>query len=457
MNTNDGNNNFGFDIGGVSVETPTAPVAPTAPAAPAAPVAPATPVASPAPVSPVTPAVQAVKPAAPAPSNTPVQTPVQPVAQPAASTPVAAPGVEEKHSVFETPQVVEESSPVMPTVPPVMPTEKIVVEESGILADPLDGKTPQVIPTTISSGPVPDTIDLDPVVSESVVVGTDQILSPNEIQEIKPMLNETTIIDTEKKTTSNTLFFIILALLVVGVVFLDEIAAFFDTGITEIVQSAKEDKNNLVDGYILINENKNQIIIKDIKFYNFVKNTNTLITLNYESSKNYSNIEKEEIYIELYNKEKEILYKEKFKADKVEKDLVRTFKMNLTSNVYADAHYALVKVYTEAEKKQETSLACTYEDDKYLYKNTYTFVNNELDHYDVSKEQKVKKETEDPVLKKEYDLLGDYAFNQVFADNKLNYTVDLKNLPKGFKPLYTSTLTKVVIKQKEELKKWTCE
>ena len=119
--------------------------------------------------------------------------------------------------------------------------------------------------------------------------------------------------------------------------------------------------------------------------------------------------------------------------------------MNLTSNVYADAHYALVKVYTEAEKKQETSLACTYEDDKYLYKNTYTFVNNELDHYDVSKEQK------------EYDLLGDYAFNQVFADNKLNYTVDLKNLPKGFKPLYTSTLTKVVIKQKEELKKWTCE
>lgn len=470
MNTNENNNSFGFDIGGVSVETPATPQAPVAPTAPVTPVAQApvtppsnggsqtvpvtaqtaqVPVQTPKPAEPVKPVVTNTPQAQAAPAQNTIATQTPNVIAPATQS--------EPKSVFEEvakPEVEE----VMPTavVPPVIPNEKIEVNEEGILADPVDMNKPLPTSTSVVSGPVPDTIELDPVMSDAIV-SSSQILSPDEIQDIKPMMNENTIIDTQKKTSNNTFFFIVLVVLVACVFYMNEIIAFFDTGITEIVEKSKEDKDNLVDGYILINENDNQIKIKDIRFYNFSKNSGTTVTLNYESSKNYSDIKSEEIYLELYNKEKEILYKEIFKPEKVEKDSVRTYKMILTSNVYADSHYALVKVYTKEEKAAKTTLVCSYEDEIYSYNNTYTFVNNTLNNYEVSKEQKIKQETEDAKLKAEFDGLGSYAFNQSFQDNKLYYNVDLNNLPKGYKPLYNSSLTKVVIKSKEELKKWNCK
>ena len=50
--------------------------------------------------------------------------------------------------------------------------------------------------------------------------------------------------------------------------------------------------------------------LKDIKFYNFRKNdSGKYISFNYLSSVKYSDIKDEEIYLELYDSNKEILYK----------------------------------------------------------------------------------------------------------------------------------------------------
>ena len=45
----------------------------------------------------------------------------------------------------------------------------------------------------------------------------------------------------------------------------------------------------------------------------------------------------------------------------------------------------------------------------------------------------------------------------IYENNVLKYTIDLDNTYENFSPLYTKDTTKIIIKNKEELKKWNCE
>jgi hypothetical protein len=212
--------------------------------------------------------------------------------------------------------------------------------------------------------------------------------------------------------------------------------------------------DNITNGFILIDENTSSIKMNDIKFYNFRKAQGKGITFNYESLANYNDVKTLEIYLELYDSEKELLYKELFDPNQVlEKDTVRIYVIDVDDEIFNDSFYALVKTYTDAEKQETASLTCTKEEGDYTYKNTYSFVNKGLTKYDV---ELTSKKENDELLTDEYNKLKEEN-NATLENNTLKYTIDL-NLDNGeLKELYEKGATIRIVKNKETLKEWKCE
>ena len=162
-----------------------------------------------------------------------------------------------------------------------------------------------------------------------------------------------------------------------------------------------------------------------------------------------------EIYVEIYNSEKEILYKELFNPNqKIEKDTVRTYTLNVDDDIFNNAFYALVKIYTEEEKQSTKTLTCTLDNENQTSKNTYIFVNDGLSSYEVSKS--VKGEDEE-ALQKEYDDIKESNTTAIYENKTLTYKIDLNNENADIVTLYDKGTTLKTIKDKETLKEWNCE
>ena len=207
----------------------------------------------------------------------------------------------------------------------------------------------------------------------------------------------------------------------------------------------------MISGFLKLEEKSGYIKVNNIKYYNVKKSNETNIILNYEPYKNSSNIEKEGIYIELYNADKEILSKTLFNPSKIEKNVVRTFTFEVTNDVYTDAFYALVKTYTDEELKSTKTLTC-----KYTVNNdniTLNYVNTTFSYKeDNTESNKYKNE-----LKSEYLNINDFNIKSEYSDTSLKYSIDLSNEIKDFRPLYKKDTIITIVKNKEELKKWKCE
>ena len=282
--------------------------------------------------------------------------------------------------------------------------------------------------------------------------------------EAAPM--EEQVISTHKKKTSNLIMYILVIILILFVIFIDPIKEFITDKVTNFKPNNPNTSENLIGGFLKLEEKTGYIKVNNIKYYNVKKSNGTNIVLNYEPYKNSSSIEKEGIYIELYNDDKEILSKTIFNPSKVEKNVVRTFTFEVTNDVYTDAFYALVKTYTDEELKSTKTLTCKYtvnNDDITLnYVNTYEFINNSLTKYNVDKTFSYKEDNTESnkykdELKSEYLNINDFNIKSEYNDTTLKYSVDLSNEIKDFKPLYKKDTIITVIKNKEELKKWKCE
>ena len=397
-----------FNIGGVEVSTPTAAVQ------------------NPAPVQ-----AQPVQ-AAPAQSVQAAPTQVAQSAQPQVENPTPAP------AVAQAPATEQTASTESPFFTPVSVQPE--VSASPVLpepAAPVESVQSQPVQTAPTTSP-----------QEVQAQGTENTVNQSELEVIQTA---------PKNRASNAVLIIFLILLIAFVLNIDTIISMYDQykDSKNIVNPANKNTNNLTDGYILINENTSSIRLKDIKFYNFRKSQGKGITFSYEALAKYDNPSSLEIYVEIYNSEKEILYKELFNPNqKIEKDTVRTYTLNVDDDIFNNAFYALVKIYTEEEKQSTKTLTCTLDNENQTSKNTYIFVNDGLSSYEVSKS--VKGEDEE-ALQKEYDDIKESNTTAIYENKTLTYKIDLNNENADIVTLYDKGTTLKTIKDKETLKEWNCE
>ena len=303
-------------------------------------------------------------------------------------------------------------------------------------AAPQSVPTPSVTPQPVNNGPVAEEVTLSPTNNSAENV---------------------TVISTKKSSVSNVILIIIIGLLVLFVFNMDKVIEYYELYMETGSLTKPDDTptDNLANGYILIDESSS-IKVENIRFYNFRKAGDTTLTFSYVSGSKYQTPSSLGIYIEVYNYNKDLLYKELFDTkNEIEKDTVRTYSITLNNDVYSDAQFALVKKYTDEEANTTSTLVCKTEENQLKYTITYTFKNNGLASYDVlvtnaSENQSTLK------IETEYDKVKDLT-NATLANGELKYTINLENDLGEYKPLYVKDTTKTTIKNKEELKKWTCE
>lgn len=291
------------------------------------------------------------------------------------------------------------------------------------------------------------------------------VIAPNQT-EFNP---QEAVINTKKETTSSKVFFIVVLLVGLFVYFLDDIVDYFTEDNYQYIygDSTNYESGNLVDGFIKFGENSSFIKVKKIRFYNFLKSSDTSIVLNYESSANVSDSSSLEIYILIYDSNKELIYKELFNTtEKIEKDAIRQYSMKVKNDVYQSAFYAKVLIFDKTQKNLISNVKCKYvlnkDDFDVNYQIVYSFKNDELIAYEVTKEYKVKNDKANideykTEIKLEYLKVNDAKMANKYEDNYLNYKVDVTKLQEGFTPLYTIGTLPKTIKNAESLKNWVCE
>ena len=325
--------------------------------------------------------------------------------------------------------------------------------------------TPNSVNNTV---PTPPSAPTTPVQTPSPL---NTPVAPTPVNNIPPIEvptgnEEITVVNTEKKKTSNVVLIIIVLLLVLFVMNIDTVIEYYNnyTSTGSLTPPKNNNTDNLIGGYILIGDNTSRVVLDKIIFYNFKRKEDDMtIIYNYESSAKYDNPSNLKIYVELYNANKEIIYRELFDIEGgIEKDTVRIASLNVSSDVFQDAYYALARKYTDSELNKTQTLTCKYKknvDDSTLnYNILFTFKNNGLTKYVVNKQILNYNESlkEYKSLKSEYSLVQK-SLNAVFQSGNLNYTVDLESDLNGFNPLYSKDTLITIVKNKETLKEWVCE
>ena len=300
-----------------------------------------------------------------------------------------------------------------------------------------------------------EVLDIEPSV-EMPVIQPEQIVLDNE----------------KKKQSSDAIIIVIVIIMIIGVFYIDNIIAFVQDNILQTSPSGVIDasSDNLYEGFIKINEQGSGITLdKLVRFYNFKKVPETYsIGLNYKTLKDVKNITEKGYYIEFYNIDKKVLYKELLtKEEKHTQDSVYTYDIILDNNIFEEVVYAQVKKYEENELNKLTKLNCIYKVSNAgyneLYKHNYTFKNDMLISYDVDKfiefidannasAKKAKLE-----IQNEYDRLTNLEIPATYENEKLVYSINLEEVTTSYIPLYKKGTTSQVIKDREEYLKWECE
>lgn len=348
--------------------------------------------------------------------------------------PKKEPETTEEESPFFIPVSIQPDVQENPTLPEITPTE---VESK-----------PETVETTEQEIPIQEEVKEAEVAPTVVVPEQEKVQAQNGVEVIETAT---------KNKTGNAILVVFLILMILFVFNIDFVIKIVDQYKASRNPGSEVNKttNNLTDGFILIDDNTSSIKLKDIKFYNFRKSIGKGVTFSYEVLANYSDASSLEIYVEIYNPEKELLYKELFDPkQKIEKDTVRSYIMDVDDIIFNNAFYALVKIYTESEKKTVASLTCTLDDGKYTYKNEYSFLANGLSEYKVTK---ASKKANDNALQNEYNELKSSVSNATLEKNTLKYSIDLNKEYNDYVTIYEKDATLKFIKEKETLKEWKCE
>ncbi len=355
----------------------------------------------------------------------------------------------------------------VPAVQPQVVAQSVAPVQAQPVAQPVV-QTQSVQPVAVQQTPVAPSVSNDiPAPAEATVIDNN---APG--AGVIPTVEEEQVIldNSQKKSGSNFVLIILILLLVVGLMFAEDIMLFIENNIIASDPTGVGDGNgdSLVGGYLLLNDVNGNMTVRSIKFYNLKKNSNNFtIGLNYESDLEFKNISEENIYIEVYNSNKELLYKHLFDVkEKISKNVVRTYSFELDADVFEDSFYALVKTYSNAELEKITNLSCKYrasnEGYNELYKHFFTFKSDMLVSYSVDKKVEVSATSTSSTIamnniKKEYDALEIAKLPATYSEGSLVYNIDLETLEADYIPLYKKGTSSLSVKNKEVFKKWECE
>ena len=382
-------------------------------------------------------AQQAQTPAPVQPETTPEVAPAAPAETPAPATPAPA----------ETPAPVQlETTPEVAPTAPAVPTEVPPVS------------TPDV-PATENQEAVPEGENA-PLIGEPPVPTLEEIIAnPTNVSEI----------NTAKRKGGEGVLIICVVVFAVFAYFMGDIIGFIEPLFksTNPVIESNSTGDNVVQGYLKIDDGISEKTIADLKIYKIIKNNSSEISFTYISNKKIKSIDDLLIYIEVYNSNKELLYKNHF-APHVsgETGNARIYSFPINKDIYDEAYYIDLKIYTEEEINSKMSLVCTRtsSDENYTATSeiTYNFVNNSLKTYEVNNSVTITNESPEGQqyineMTIDNDLATKYGITTKYENNKLNYTVDLENISEEFIPLYPKDTTRVIIVKKESLKDWTCK
>ena len=358
-----------------------------------------------------------------------------------------------------------------PAAEPVVESAPVAAEAPVTFEQPTDVETP----VAVAPAPMPSQFS------------TPQInVAPAPAQTVTPAAEELVVVSNEKrKTASNVILVLLTISLVVFVFYIEEAVDFIETNILPKTPFANNVNNNgngtstdngsLIDGYIKIDDATASYNYEKIRFYNFSKSGGGNILVNYESTKNYNNVDKLGLYIEIYDSERSVLYKSLFAPtnNKVENSSVGSVLLKVNDIIYKNAYFAKIVTYSESDLSSTQTITCTYDysNTDYLLaeKVVYNFKNNNLVSYDVSKRLEVLENNKNSknaksVLSKENSNMQKYEITTVYseADSKnvnFSYSITLDNANEGLNLLYDKTATpkSVELGEKSKEKKWVCE
>ena len=417
-----------------------------------------------------------------------------PVVTPQVQEPTPEPTIKPSEPVMATNDTAQNNEPmeVMPDLtstpqPPVVNTvaapskveqtviaDNIEVVSQEVETTPSTEVTPQeVVPT---DNGIREEVKLDMSVAMEGVPTIDNtnVAEAAPTQETKTIeeIGSQTEVNTQKKKTSNVIIIVILLIIAACIYFMDNITSFFNTTILPMIKNETKEEvtnGNLVDGYIKVGDPTSFVKMNGIKFYNFTTNEQNKIIFSYLSDKKLDSTDDLGFYIVFYNNDKEVTYKELFSVkNKVEKGEVSQYKISVDADVYQDSKYGKIVKYTTEELQKKYKVTCTYSREdidniKLKYENVYSFENDLLVSYSITKEYILPTEETETSKKYKDELdnentkISGVGISIDYKNNKLFYSVNLNKLPDGFIPLYKKTSTKATIVKKEKLKKWECK
>ena len=224
-------------------------------------------------------------------TNTEVSTNTTPVQNTVSAQPVNATAVQPQvqSNVNVNPVLIQEQQPVAPVQQPVQqPVTQVQPAQVGSV--PVQ-QSQQVSPTPVA--PVTPEQSVQPQVTQPQPAVVNPAPPTPPMTEVAPMPVTPTqeeIISTHKKTHSNTILFIIVIILIVFVLLMDNILDFVDKNIINKVPNNQNTSENLLNGFLKIEDKTGYLKVNNIKFYNVKKGNGTNIILNYEPYKTTSKI-----------------------------------------------------------------------------------------------------------------------------------------------------------------------
>ena len=308
--------------------------------------------------------------------------------------------------------------------------------------------TPQVAPQPQNVTPTPMPATGNNVTPTHMPSDPNGVVPPVNIVGGMPSANnQEVVINTTKHKTSYFGLFIVVILLVLFVLNVDTMVAYYDQYIKSgSLTSKNNSSDNLSDGYILIGEKSSSKKVSGILFNNFEKSENDSISFNYSSVQNVSNPSELNIYIELYNSSKHLLYKELFNVENdIEANSTKSYSFSVKDDIYNIASYIKIE---SISVPSSTTLTCEKKDDNFNYKNIYNFTNGALASYEVTKEA-IGSVTLDSDYIKYKDTNG-----ATLENNILKYNVDFETYTSE---TYTKGVSNYYIKTNEETQEWKCE
>ncbi|MEG1558584.1 MAG: hypothetical protein RR375_00645 [Bacilli bacterium] len=275
---------------------------------------------------------------------------------------------------------------------------------------------------------------------------------------------------------SNIIIIIILLIIILFIVFLPYINKLikgdnnyhYNTG-----ETTEKDSENLVDGLIPLNV-ISYMKVQKIKFYNFNNKVANKIDFSIISQENKESVNNLNIYLELYNSKKKMIYRTKFLSDKkLERGILERGELVVSNNVFKKSVYAKVVEDKKEEVLKENFITCRKETINKALKisetNIYNFYGKYLVSYNYTKSissDDIKsaeylegisniKELYDDISKSNIVLQGD-----VKEDNKINFIVDLNTYEakdSKYKVMYGKNDTINLVNEVETESGWKCE